>query len=112
MEQGDLVARAEQLGERLLNGFREQLQGVAGVVSIRGKGLMLGIGLDRPCGELVQRALAAGLLINVTAERVIRLLPPLILDDAQADRIVDTVSSLVKDFLAETGVEANQVSTS
>ncbi|HEX5514433.1 MAG TPA: acetylornithine transaminase [Gammaproteobacteria bacterium] len=112
MEQGDLVARAEQLGERLLNGFREQLQGVAGVVSIRGKGLMLGIGLDRPCGELVQRALAAGLLINVTAERVIRLLPPLILDDAQVDRIVDTVSSLVKDFLAETGVEANQVSTS
>ena len=102
IRQDNLVARAAELGARLLNGFRRQLEGVAGVTDIRGKGLMLGIALDRPCGELVTRALAEGLLINVTSERVIRLLPPLILSDEQADRIVDTVSSLVKDFLAET----------
>ena len=61
---------------------------------------MIGIELDRPCGELVGRALAAGLLINVTAERVIRLLPPLILDEAEADQLVDTLSGLVAEFLS------------
>lgn len=101
MEQDDLVARAAALGERMLQGFQQQLEGVAGVQSIRGRGLMLGITLDRPCGKLVQQALDQGLLINVTAERVVRLLPPLILDDAQADRIVELVSALVKDLLAE-----------
>jgi acetylornithine aminotransferase len=60
---------------------------------------MIGIQLDRPCGELVTRALEQGLLINVTADSVIRLLPPLIIDDDQADEIVDTVSRLVVDFL-------------
>lgn len=112
IRQDNLVARAAELGARLLNGFRRQLEGVAGVTDIRGKGLMLGIALDRPCGELVTRALAEGLLINVTSERVIRLLPPLILSDEQADRIVDTVSSLVKDFLAETAAPAGGATAS
>lgn len=112
IRQDDLVTRAAELGARLLNGFRQQLEGVAGVTDIRGKGLMLGIALDRPCGELVTRALAEGLLINVTSERVIRLLPPLILSDEQADRIVETVSTLVKDFLAETTAPAGGVTAS
>lgn len=103
MERDDLVNRAAELGTRMLDRFRQQLDGVAGVASIRGKGLMLGVMLDRPCGELVQRALAEGLLINVTAERVIRLLPPLVISDAQADQIVDAVCTLVKDFLTESG---------
>lgn len=112
IRQDDLVTRAAELGARLLSGFRQQLEGVAGVTDIRGKGLMLGIALDRPCGELVTRALAEGLLINVTSERVIRLLPPLILSDEQADRIVETVSTLVKDFLAETTAPAGGVTAS
>ena len=112
IRQDNLVARAAELGARLLNGFRRQLEGVAGVTDIRGKGLMLGIALGRPCGALVTRALAEGLLINVTSERVIRLLPPLILSDEQADRIVDTVSSLVKDFLAETAAPAGGATAS
>jgi acetylornithine aminotransferase len=62
---------------------------------------MLGIQLDRPCGELVAAALADGLLINVTAERVVRLLPPLIIDDQQADCITDAVARLIRNFLAE-----------
>jgi acetylornithine/N-succinyldiaminopimelate aminotransferase len=95
----DLCTRAAALGERIQNGLREGLSGVAGVVEIRGKGLMIGVELDRPCGELVKLALDKHLLINVTAERVIRLLPPLILKDSEADQIVTTLVELVKPFL-------------
>jgi acetylornithine aminotransferase len=101
LEQNDLPTRAENLGTRMLLGLAEALNGNAHVTDIRGKGLMIGIELDRPCGELVKRALEQGLLINVTAERTIRLLPPLILSDAEADQIVQQVSSLVNDFLRE-----------
>jgi acetylornithine aminotransferase len=94
-----LAARAEATGARLLQALRAGLADTPGVVDIRGLGLMLGIELDRPCGELVGQALAAGLLINVTAERVIRLLPPLILDQAQADQLVNVLTGLVRDFL-------------
>ncbi len=96
-----LPARAAVLGEHLLAGFRARLQGVAGVVDIRGRGLMVGIELDRPCPELVGQALARGLLINVTNDKVIRLLPPLVLQDVQADELVDTVASLVTGFLGQ-----------
>jgi acetylornithine aminotransferase len=96
-----LPARAAVLGERLLSGFRAGLQGVSGVVDIRGRGLMVGIELDRPCGDLVGQALARGVLINVTNDRVIRLLPPLVLQDAQADELVETVVALVTAFLAQ-----------
>ena len=95
-----LVSRAATLGERMHTGFTAALAGTAGVADIRGLGLMIGIELDRPCGELVGRALQCGLLINVTAERVIRLLPPLIMTDKQADMIVEQVSDLIRDFLA------------
>ena len=100
IEQDDLVAHAEQMGTYLREGFRTRLGDLAGVKEIRGKGLMLGIELDRPCPELVKLALEKRLLINVTAGSVIRLLPPLILNRDEADRILDTVDALVRDFLA------------
>ena len=95
-----LTARADERGEQLLAGFRQALAHQPGVRDIRGLGLMIGIELDRPCAELVAQALAAGLLINVTADRVIRLLPPLILDPDQADQLVSVLTRLVSDFLA------------
>lgn len=101
VEQDGLIARAAELGGYLLAGLREALEGVECVREVRGKGLMVGIELSRPCAELVPRALAQGLLINVTAERVIRLLPPLVLDLAQAARIAAAVAQLVRDLCAE-----------
>jgi len=98
MQAQGLAARAARLGERILTGLRGALADCPQVAAIRGKGLMIGIELDRPCGELVKRALAEGLLINVTAEKVVRLLPPLILSDAEADQIVTTVSRLIREF--------------
>jgi len=100
LEQEDLPARATALGERLLDGFRSRLNGIAAVRDIRGRGLMIGIELDRPCPELVTEALARGLLINVTADSLIRLLPPLILNDDQASEILDTLSALILTFLS------------
>jgi acetylornithine aminotransferase len=101
IEQERLVAHAADLGLQLLEGFRQQLAGLPGVKEIRGLGLMIGIELDRPCAELVGRALESGLLINVTAERVIRLLPPLVTTAHQGQMIVEKVSELVREFLAE-----------
>ena len=101
IESGQLVAQAARLGTQLLTGFTERLSGLDGVREIRGSGLMIGIELDRPCGELVKTALDCGLLINVTAERVVRLLPPLITSEKQAAMIVEKVSDLVRDFLTE-----------
>ncbi len=92
-----LYKRADELGKRMLNGFKVQLKDLPIVKSIRGKGLMLGIELDRDCPELVNLALQRHCLINVTAGSVIRLLPPLILSNQQADTIVDVVSKLIKD---------------
>ncbi|HWQ94645.1 MAG TPA: acetylornithine transaminase [Gammaproteobacteria bacterium] len=98
LEQERLAERAAVLGERMLNGFARALAGHQQVRAIRGKGLMIGIELDRPCAELVGQALSQGLLINVTAERVVRLLPPLILTDSEADQIIEGVSSLIHAF--------------
>jgi acetylornithine aminotransferase len=72
------------------------------VKEVRGMGLMIGVELDRPCGELVKQALAAGLLINVTQDSVIRLLPPLVLSAAEADQIVERLAPAVRAFLAPT----------
>ncbi len=99
IETEQLVARAAVLGQRMQESFKDRLLDLHGVTEIRGAGLMIGIELDRPCGELVTQALQKGLLINVTADSVIRLLPPLIISDSEADQIVDTVSQLVTDFL-------------
>ena len=94
-----LMDRAAQLGAAIRAGFQERLAGVAGVVDIRGDGLMIGIELDRPCGDLVNQAIEAGLLINVTVEKVIRLLPPLVFSDADAKQLLDTLAALVRRFL-------------
>ncbi|MBI3140694.1 MAG: aspartate aminotransferase family protein [Rhodocyclales bacterium] len=100
IEDDGLLARARELGESIRAGFAEELRGVRGVAAIRGDGLMIGIELDRPCGALVQQALDDGLIINVTAENVIRLLPPLILSDGEARSIVTALSPLIRAFLA------------
>lgn len=100
MESEGIVANAAAQGAALLAALRESLGGVPGVVEVRGRGLMLGIELDRPCTELVSMALDDGLLINVTAERVVRLLPPLILGSSEAARLVEILSAAVRRFLA------------
>lgn len=97
-----LVTQAKIIGDYLLDGFCRQLANTPGVISIRGKGLMLGIELDRPCAELVAESLQQGLLINVTAGNVIRLLPPLILNEAEAQQIITTLCQLVDKFLDHT----------
>ena len=99
MEQEQLVTQAAERGQQLLDGFNMTLQSREGVTEIRGRGLMIGIELDRPCTELVGKALSQGLLLNVTAERVVRLLPPLITTEKQADIIVEQVSDLICRFL-------------
>ncbi len=99
IERDGLMARALALGARIRSDLAKRLEGVAGVADIRGDGLMIGIELDRPCGELVQRALDAGLLLNVTADRVVRLLPALIFTAAEADELAATLSRLIREFL-------------
>ncbi|MEX2516685.1 MAG: aspartate aminotransferase family protein [Gammaproteobacteria bacterium] len=99
IRQQRLAEHVVNLGERMRQGFHEQFDDCENITSIRGKGLMIGIELDRPCGELVQHALAEKLLINVTANNVIRLLPPLILNDAEADQIVTVLGGCIKNFL-------------
>jgi len=94
-----LLQRVQLLEHHFSQGLKVALEGIAGVRDIRIKGLMIGIELDKPCTQLVTQALAQHLLINVTAERVIRLLPPFILSDAQADDIIATVSHLIREFL-------------
>jgi acetylornithine aminotransferase len=96
-----LCQRATEMGEYLLTSLRKAFSGRPGVEEVRGKGLMLGIELTSPCSILVNRALEKGLLINVTAAKVIRLLPPLILNREEADQIVSTLTELVYDFLNE-----------
>jgi acetylornithine aminotransferase len=100
LEDDQLLARATALGERILARLRERLAGLPAVVDIRGSGLMIGIELDRPCAALVAAGLAAGILINVTADRVVRLLPPLVMSNPEADELVDTLADVLKAFLA------------
>jgi len=108
LERGKFEKRAAELGKRILNGLKKSLDAVAGVKEIRGQGLMLAVELDRPCKEIVTLALERGLLVNVTADSVVRLLPPLILSDTEADQIVTGVSECVRDFLASSEPKAAQ----
>jgi acetylornithine aminotransferase len=104
MEEEGLLANAERVGAALKAGLQRELAGVmgdGGVVEIRGQGLMLGIELARPCGELLGRAAQAGLMISVTADKVVRLVPPLILSEDEAAQIVALLCPLIKAFLAE-----------
>lgn len=100
IEQDHLMDKAGRMGELICQGLREALAGVHGVVQIRGMGLMIGIELDRPCGDLVKLGLEAGLLINVTSEKVIRLLPALVFGEAEVQELVSRLAPLIKKFLS------------
>lgn len=95
IEAENLCERAEHLGARILTGLREGLAGLNGVRDIRGMGLMLAVEMDDDISHLVAAGLEAGVLINVTQGNILRLLPPLILSDAEADRLTDTVVKLL-----------------
>ena len=99
IEKDGLMARAVHVGDLVRKRMGEALAGVAGVVDIRGDGLMIGVELDRPCAELVGQALAAGLLINVTNDKVVRLLPPLVFSDADAEQLVALLAPLIRKLL-------------
>jgi acetylornithine aminotransferase len=101
IEDDRLMANAAEMGDLIRAGFRDELEGVRGVVDIRGVGLMIGIELDRPCGDLVKQALAHGLLINVTSDKVVRLLPPLVIDAEASREIVRRLSPLIRAFLQQ-----------
>jgi acetylornithine aminotransferase len=101
MEEDGLLANAATVGAELKAAIEHGLAGVAGVVEVRGHGLMLGIELDRPCGVLLTQAMDAGLLLSVTADKVIRLVPPLILTSAEAAEIAERLVPLVKAFLGQ-----------
>jgi len=102
MQAQDLLNNAAQVGSWMLQTLGERLQGEPGVVEIRGKGMMIGIELDRPCGALVQQAADAGLLLSVTAERVVRMVPPLIMTQAQAQEAIDILCPLIQRWLRAT----------
>jgi len=96
-----LIERADELGKYILDGLKESLEGANYITDIRGKGLMIGIELNEPCTELVMLAKAKGLLINVTANSVIRLLPPLILSNEEADLAIDAITTLIKVYAGD-----------
>ncbi len=101
IQEEKLQQNAADMGKRIAQGFRSAFADVPQVLNIRNAGLMIGIELDRPCAELVKLALAHHLLINVTAERVIRLLPPLIINETEVAHLVDGLSAVVKQFLQQ-----------
>ena len=101
MEKDGLMANAARVGAHLRNSLEKELAGVSGVKEIRGQGLMLGVELYRPCGPIWSRAAEAGLLLSVTADSVIRLVPPLIMTESEADEVVAILVPLIKTFLAE-----------
>ena len=106
IENEHLLDNVNNMGAQMLAGFKAKLGGVDGVKAIRSLGLMFGIELAIPCADLVKQALAKGILINVTAEKVIRLLPPLVINVAEANQIVTMVSDLVINFLSSQTVES------
>lgn len=106
MQENNLVSRAAQLGTQLIEAFSARLANNEHVIDVRGLGLLIGIELDTPCTELVTAALDNGLLINVTANNVVRLLPPLVLSDAEAELLVDKLCTLIDDFTASQPVAA------
>jgi acetylornithine aminotransferase len=101
MQEDDLLDNASRLGQLIMSAIERGLAGMPGFVEVRGQGLMIGVELDRPCGVLVKRALDAGLVLNVTADRVVRLLPPLIFGVEHAEQLVGTLVPLIRRFLEE-----------
>jgi acetylornithine aminotransferase len=101
MEEDGLLENATRVGKHLRSALEKNLSHLQGVKEIRGQGLMLGIELEKPCGVIMNRALEAGLLLSVTADTVVRLVPPLIITEAEADEIASILVPLIKSFLAE-----------
>ena len=101
MEEEQLLAQADHVGKHLMAALRRELGSEKGLKEIRGQGLMIGIELDRPCGVILTRAMEAGLLLSVTADTVVRLLPPLIFTTEQADDLVAILAPIVRQFLSE-----------
>jgi acetylornithine/N-succinyldiaminopimelate aminotransferase len=99
--QEGLLENAVRAGDAIRSGLAAALEGTKGVVAIRGMGLMLGIELDRPCADLVERALKAGLLINVTMDNVVRLLPALTISRDEVRQLLDILAPLIRDFLSQ-----------
>ena len=101
IEEDKLCSHASKMGALINEEFTKHLKGCPQVKVIRNLGLMIGIELDEPCGDLTKLALDAGLLINVTADKVIRLLPPLVINEAEAKELVERLSQVIKNFLAK-----------
>ena len=101
IQQEGILENAEKIGNLIREGFAAEFKGNAGVVTVRNAGMMIGIELDRPCADLVKMALAEKLLINVTADKVVRLLPPLVMNKAEAEELVKRLSAVIKVFLAK-----------
>jgi acetylornithine aminotransferase len=101
MEEEGLLDNATKMGAVLKETLQSALSGVSGVVDLRGQGLMLGLELDRPCAEIVSMALAADLLTNVTQDNVVRILPPLIINETEAREIATRLANVVRTFLAK-----------
>jgi acetylornithine aminotransferase len=101
IEEDDLRAHAKAMGDFICDGFKAAFVNESGVVAVRNAGLMIGVELDRPCGDLVKRALAEKVLINVTADKVVRLLPPLVINQAEAEQLVAILAKVIKQFLSE-----------
>ena len=98
IESGDIYQRAVIVGNIIMQGLTDALEGVEHVIDIRGCGCMIGIELTKPCKSLYTEALKHGLVINVTADSVIRLLPPMIMTDQEAQQVVSILAPLIKDF--------------
>ncbi len=106
IEEDGLLAHAAKVGAHLRAALEREIGTLPGVHEVRGQGLMIGIELTRSCGVLMQRALEAGLLISVTADKVIRLVPPLIITEGEADEVVGLLAPLVRALLAEDSAKA------
>ena len=111
IEEEGLRENAEKIGNLIREGFKTEFKNTNGVVNIRNAGLMIGIELDQPCGELAKLALEAKLLINVTADKVVRLLPPLVMNEAEANELVQRLAKVIKAFLLTTQeIKTNAIS--
>ena len=101
MEEDGLLAHTTKVGDHLKATLQKELADVKGVVDVRGQGLIIGIELNKPCGALLGRGAEAGLLFSVTADTVVRLVPPLIMTEAEADEVVAKLKPLIVQFLSE-----------
>lgn len=108
MQEEGLVENAARIGQSIMSGLGRELAGTPGFVEVRGQGLMIGVELDRPCGALVRHALDAGLVLNVTADRVVRLLPPLVFRAEHAEQLVGTLVPLIRGFLQDNQATATR----